>query len=931
MDPSDTSTPSVVATDPSLSDTLLSESTLDGLTPTEELWAESTGIYDDARESLLDDTMVGAPAYDLVPRFTGRDDVIDALWQHVEQARSARESSFVLLLGEPGMGKSRTIEELAMKLAIGSTARLFAGSGDGAGVPYSAFAHLFARRFAIPPGVGADATREYIVRGVSGVLPSARVTEVAHLLAHLMGVPMPSSPVVGPLAGSPRQLETRMFIAVRRFLAADAENGPLALVIEDLEQCGVETVNLLRYLAAGLASCPVVLVGTARAQVFERHPSIGEGDIPLHRIELAPLSAGRIGDLMRELCAPLSEIPAELEQKARSLGGSPRALLELMHLLLENDVIVRDPERGWVLDEQALAATTLPDSYEQLVALRLEVMADEDYQLLSMAAIIGETFWLDAVVALMRAEGIDEQQPDGPTLAQIAKYGDRSRIAVQGALTRLCEHDWIVPIEESSVPGEHEYRFAYPHLHKMVLASIDDDARRDYHRSAARWLEVRPEGRWPLGPEDIAHHLQEAGYEVEAAVRYQRAADRARSGYFNSRAILLYMRAINCIGARDPVMRMQLWHDLGEVYQLKGDFEAALGAFERLLRLAWLVAARNKAAVAFNKMGRVWRRKGSPEMGLEYLRRGAELFEQTGDEAGIADSLDDIGRVLYLLGRYDDAFEQANAGLARRGDDDDPRSIANSMSNLGNIQRARGNFVEARQCHAQALARRRSSGDRSGVISSLNNIAVIDYEQGDHVRARAGWVQALSDAGAIGALPLAALILSNLGELALSENDHDEARRRLEEALSLANDLNDRRLQVEVSRNLALAEVALGRVKEARELATRSYELAAAAGLRDSEGRALICMGRVLSASLFDSSGDEVKQTANRYFELGLGILRELRSESEIARALEAYGRYKLEHDDRRGGVTMLMEAGALYDKLGMRRKQEIDKLLAAV
>ena len=54
--------------------------------------------------------------------------------------------------------------------------------------------------------------------------------------------------------------------------------------------------------------------------------------------------------------------------------------------------------------------------------------------------------------------------------------------------------------------------------------------------------------------------------------------------------------------------------------------EAALGAFERMLRLSWVGASKAKAAVAFNKMGRVWRRKGDLKLSLEYLERGAELF-----------------------------------------------------------------------------------------------------------------------------------------------------------------------------------------------------------------------------------------------------------------------------------------------------------------
>jgi tetratricopeptide (TPR) repeat protein/DNA-binding Lrp family transcriptional regulator len=899
--------------------------------PDQEIWDDDTsGVFTDAVRRIDHDTLVSRVPYDLQPDYTGRKDVLERLLEIVGRTRTSGCLSFALLIGEPGMGKSRTIKELGRALKKRHPdVRLFTGCGDANGIPYASIGRLLGRRFSITPGLSAQAAEQRILRGVSDVLPSARVTEVAHLLAHLMRVPVHDSPVVGPLASSPQQLETRMFIAMRRFLAADAATSPVVLVLEDLEGCGHETINLLHYLAAGLKPVPVVILGTARASLFERYPSFGEGDVELERVEMSPLGTGDATTLLRDLCRPLDEVPAELDDIARSLGGSPRALLELMRLLLESGVIKRTSSDAWTMDTQALAAIALPHSYPELVERRLEVMDARERELLSMAAVVGETFWLDAVVALVRAQDVNEKHPDGPMLSEIAAVGDESRTGVAAALSRLAEREWIIAVDESSVPGEREYRFAYPHLRSMVLARIPAGERHGYHKTAAQWLELRPEGRRPLVQEEIARHLEQAGLHTEAAARYRRAADQARASYFNSRAIRLYMRALQCIGDRDLAARIHLWHDLGSVYELKGDFEAALGAFERLLRLAWVVAARNKAAVAFNKMGRVWRRKGDLKLALEYLERGAELFELAGDERGIAGSLDDIGQVLYLLGRYDKAHDKITAGLERRSDGDS-RSIAMSLSNLGNIQRARGLLAEARARHHEALELRRQIGDRFGVLASLNNIAVLDYEQGELGQARASWVQVLSEAEHIGALPLCALALNNLGELALAEGQRDEARHRLEDALAIADEIEDRRLHIEATRNLALLESALGHSDKAWNLAQRAHEIAAAQGLRDSEARALVCLGRVLSTSLFDSSADESRcaPAAQHYFEQGIALLRQLGNDTELGRSVEEYGRYRLDRGDRDAARELLRQAHAIYSRLDSKRVHKVQSLL---
>src|SRR5207302_4651313 len=136
----------------------------------------------------------------------------------------------------------------------------------------------------------------------------------------------------------------------------------------------------------------------------------------------------------------------------------------------------------------------------------------------------------------------------------------------------------------SSVSGERELRFAYPNLWQLVYKNLDEAKRRVYHAVVARWLELHPEGRAPAAQEEIARHLALAGDAREAATRYRRAAEAARNQYQNEKAIRLFDSALACIGSQasgDSAARIYLWHDLGSVYELIGDFEAALGAFER--------------------------------------------------------------------------------------------------------------------------------------------------------------------------------------------------------------------------------------------------------------------------------------------------------------------------------------------------------------
>ncbi|MBT8492837.1 MAG: tetratricopeptide repeat protein [Deltaproteobacteria bacterium] len=881
-------------------------------------------------------TIATSVPFDLSPKLV-RKSALDQLTRAYRDAVELGELGFTLLVGEPGMGKSYTVKRLC-DTAIRSKPRprVLKAEADGGEEAYAVFAKLLALRFGIAASDSNQDAQEKIIEGVADILDAARVTEVAHILANLCRVPFENSPVIGPLLDAPQQLETRTFIAVRRLLAADAASSPLVLAIENLELCGPETINLLHYLAAGMASSRVFILGTARNSLFARHPSFGEGDVPLQRIELGPLTADESVELLEAIGHQLDQVPEVLVSHARKLGGSPRAIFELFRLMLESEVIVRSGSLSWKLDDELFETLNLPESHEDLVAERVRVMPGVEADILQKSAVVGETFWLDAVVAQVRIGAHRSDDPDGPTLAEIAAAGDHTRILVAQTLGKLVEREWILPVTETSLPGEREYRFNYPYLWSSVYDGTEAEARERAHKLVAQWLQLRPEGEDEDSQEAIGRHLELAGDSAGAARCYRTAAEVARRGFSNEKAIRLYAMALNCLGDTDFTARIYLWHDLGSVFELKGDLESALGAYERMLRLSWTTASRAKAGVAFNKMGRVWRRKGDLKLALEYLERGGELFEQAGDARGIAGSLDDVGQVLYLLGRYDEAFAKVTQGLQKRGKGGDQRSIAHSLSNLGNIQKDRGKFDAAEHCHRDALSIRRDIGDRAGVVTSLNNLAVLAFERGDAKAAKAGWQEGLDEAEDMGSLPLQALALTNLGELARSQNQNDEARRRLGEAIEIATELSDPLLTSEATRNLALVEHYHGSAEKARELAKRANDIATGAGLRDNQGRALLTLGEVYAGTLFDAGDAEDSpthpemQAAERYFAKGIKVLREIGNKAELGKGLERYGRYKIEHHEVSSGAALLEEALGIFKGLGMQeQRRQVESVLA--
>jgi tetratricopeptide (TPR) repeat protein len=913
-----------------------------------------------AAPEAVENTQVSGERFEVKPGLVGRDAELGRLSAIIDESSERRELGFVSIVGAAGSGKTRLLTEAlreARKTHPGL--RLLSGSAGGAGhLPHGALVRALGQRFGVSAADSAEVAQKKLETGIGALLPDGKGLEIVHLVAHLMRVGFAQSPVVQPLIDAPAKLESRTFLALKKLLAAEAEKGPVVIAIDDLDRAGPELVNLLHYLAAGLSTLPVVIVTAARPGLEKVHPGFGTGDMPAESMVLMPLDADAQAELMGELTARIDDVPPGLVDHARTLDGAPRTLIELLRLLLDAGVLQRDHSRGvWAMDGAGLGE--LPHGHAEILARRVALLTAAERDLLEKASVIGEVFWLDAILALTRIEALGTADPEAPASgmhgeAEVAGAHDRTRGHLAHVMGKLIEREWLIEqaggIRAASIPGERELHFAYPPLQSVIYDAMDDARRRRAHGLAAEWLELRPEGRGEEAQEEIGRHLERAGMGSAAAVRYRRAADAARARFENAKAIRLYTLALDCAGDGELAARIHIWHDLGSVYELKGDFAAALDAFDRMLRLSWLAAARSKAAVAFNKMGRVWRRKGDLAQAHEQLSRGRDLFAETGDQRGYAASLDDLGQVFQLEGHYDEAFEHFTRALALRSRVGDQRSIAHSLSNLGILQKNRGRFPEAENCHREALQLRRAIGDRAGAILSLNNLAVLAYHHGDVLGARRGWEQALTEAEEIGALPLQALALANLGELALSGKKLDEARRRLSDAIGLAQKLDDRRLLSEATRNLSLLELESGNTQTARTLARQAHELAEGSGLHDYVARALLALGAVHGATIFDDvestgehllgsgsqPGDEPVPTpsesrprAERYFERGIELFRGVGNEGELARGLERYGRFKLERGDVPGGRVLLEEAAAIFGRLGMKAGEDVQKVIS--
>jgi DNA-binding winged helix-turn-helix (wHTH) protein len=493
--------------------------------------------------------------------FVGRDAPMEKLRAALDQALRAR-GRLALLVGEPGIGKTRTAEELA-EVARARGARVLLGRCyEGEGAPaYWPWVQVL--RSCV-----ADGEREALSQDVGpGLADLARL--VPELRADFPDLP-PSEPIEG------EQARFRLFDSVSRYLERLSLRQPLAIGIDDLHWADADSLLLLQFLAGSLRNRKVLLLATYRdVEVRREHPLGGllgalAREPHCERVVLRGLTGDEVAALVEAIAgeAPSQEMAASIHDMTE---GNPFFVHEIVLLLSEQGRLSQGDAR-----ELALA---LPQSVRDAVGRRLDSLSPECNELLRVAAVLGREF---GTAVLERA---------------LAATGD-------GLLEPIAEAlDAKILVESDS--GISRYAFAHALTRHTLYEELSVPQRVQLHRRVAQALEAAGGESPDALLSELAHHYFESapGGDVEKAVGYSvRAAERAHGLFAYDESTRHYERALEALELKLPVdeaRRCELVLALAEELWAAGsrarsraqfiraaDIARQLGAIELLARAA---------------------------------------------------------------------------------------------------------------------------------------------------------------------------------------------------------------------------------------------------------------------------------------------------------------------------------------------------------
>jgi class 3 adenylate cyclase/tetratricopeptide (TPR) repeat protein len=612
--------------------------------------------------------------------FVGREAEMGELREAADEALGGR-AQLVLLSGEPGIGKTRTSEELATYARVRGGKVHWGRCHEGEGAP------------SYWPWV--QAIRSYVREADPVALAwemGAGGTEIARVvpeLAERLGEVTPAD------GAEDEQARFRLFDAIANFLSNASGSRPLVLVLDDLHWADEPSLLLLEFVARSLGDASLLLIGTYRDVELGRHH-------PLSRV-LAELA--RVERTRRVVLRGLSE--SDIARYVEiSAGSEPRPeLVAAVHEQTEGNAffvgeLVRLLASEGALADGRVADLAIPQGVRDVVGRRLDQLSPPANEALRVAAAVGRDFE-EAVLA--DVTGIDAA-------------------ALQAALEEAVAAQLLLERSEG------RFRFAHALVRETLYEELTATQRPDLHSRIAVAMEARygaEEGRVERRLAELAHHYLEAAAagDPDKAVDYAtRAGERAVAQLGYEEAAEHFERALEVLdlcASAEPERRCRLLLSLGEAQTKGGHFDTARPTLERAAEEARKLdsaelLARAALGVAF-----------TTEVGA-FDPRIADLLESALDAIGPQDSATRalltswLGQEHYWSdpqGRSKELHAEAIAMARRLGDEG---TLAHVLS--------RANFIDISPESA-----RRGVEESTEVLELARRVGDLELEMRTHV------------------------------------------------------------------------------------------------------------------------------------------------------------------------------------------------------
>jgi class 3 adenylate cyclase/tetratricopeptide (TPR) repeat protein len=800
--------------------------------------------------------------------FVDRVDEVAALQRFLEQAENGHGRA-VGIVGEPGIGKSRIIDEIRRRHPLGRVTWVEGRClSYGTAIPYLLILDVLRSNCGI---VETDTPEEITQKVRIGLIEVGMDPDQdGPFLLHLLGITGADDP---SMLSQPEAVKEKTFEVFRQLAVKGSQRRPLVLVLEDLHWVDTLSQELAESLAENVPSAAILIVATYRPEF--RPPWAGKSYAA--QIPLQPLSPDDSLDVVRSVLRDESLADPVTDEIVAKADGNP--------LFLEQLALHAGETAG------PRSELMVPATIHDVVMARIDRLPEEAKRLLQTTAVIGREFSL----RLLRAV-----------------WPRRDRI--EALLRDLCRLDFLYERAEDEGSA---YIFRHALTQEAAYGSLLERHRRAHHAAIGYALEALYVGRADEVAELLALHFGRSE-EAEKAVDYAIiAAEKAQRRWANSEALSYFNDALHRLDgmpdtAANRLRRIDSVIKQADVKYLLGEYTDNIEALERIRSYVGDVGDPRRCATWHYWIGLLHGVTGGHlQIAIEHCQEAAKIASASGldDIDALAESC--LSQVYVVAGRLRDAVEAGERALASFEARGNLWWAARTLWFLSIAANALGkwdaslNYCRRGLEHGIALKELRY---KSVEVIGWFRMGSAYIQQGDLERGLQCCDEALAVAG-ISRDAMLAKGIRGYGEIKAGRINFGIAE--LSEAVAWFSNSDLRYTYLHLVLWLAEGYLRRGDRSNARPLIQDVLDTARRAGYFHFEGRAWWLLGDCLAT--------EAPAVAENHVENAMRIFEQVGAQNDLARAMITRAALRQGAGDLATAQQLLDQASAIFLTLGTR------------
>lgn len=680
---------------------------------------------------------------------------------------------FISFTGEEGIGKTRLLEELAYKLRL-----------RGSTVYHTSISESNTKELGVIIKI-----LKSMIKDCDSKLIDTYGCELVKIIPEIS-----ESRDIKPssmLSGTRERL--RLYDRITKFFIENIKNNPTYMIIDDLHNSDIETINLINYLINSNEQTPLILIVSYNKDLLNKKKALTDtvnSWINLKKInecKLLRLNLGETSELIKNILG-IGYKPINFSTKVMNdTLGNPGHIEEAIKNLVATGELLINEKGNWDVPTNNYTSLYIPPNIGDAIRRQIRLLDKELFDTAKYISIFNTSVSKNIIKKIIEGHDVD----------------------IDTLIDKLVS---MKILDERVEDRGYTYDFYNRHIKTFIYSNIPYDEKHELHRRAADILETTYSQQDRGNIDELIYHYNMSMQTEKAIEKTILNAKKLRGLVGNIQCIHLWENAYKLMKDREDNYKLEVLSNLGNLYLIQGMTGKSINCYEEGLKIATKLNKNKYIAICNNGLSSAFFRKYDIDLSKKYADEAKSIAEKNGYTEELFESVKLINKIGISKGEYDKVFDNTGKYLKMSVAQGFDLYSGYFYNHMGITKLFAGEIDLAREYFITSFEHFHKFGDYVESTIALNNIGFVYSDYLDDMELAMNYYEeGLEISRKYQALESEANFLNNIGELYIRSRNYEKALEYINRMESISKDIEDESLMFISQVNLGLIYLFTGK------------------------------------------------------------------------------------------------------------------------